>query len=591
MEEPDFYNIVVTLNINKFYPLNMASPNAAAGSVHNTPRNSPTPSMHSEHASSHHTANRTPSPGVLSIQSDVEPELAFELRDVRENLTNLTQNVNAITDTMAELTRVVRESTSRDTVPQDTSPIAFNFRRQGRPDQFRGQDRGQNQGQANRLQGQADRNQGQMDHRQGQRNQQQDQNADRGHPNHRQGRDGYQGRRPFNPMYQNGNRFTRGYGDPDSSPDNHNLYRPPHMRNGDIQQGRYIPRTANSNTPNQASVYNQSNRGTDLPYAVDVAELTDFMQRRQIPNANNNQGQTNDGYRRTNTLLGPRAQTFNGKGWEIFINKFETRATLKGLSVSEKLEMLQACLEGEADEYVYQDLTPEVRQNYDLLVFMLEKEFREKKSPDEFARQLNTIQLRDQANLPEYATEIRRVVRKGYPGLDRENRHRLEVRHFIEGIRDYVVRMEVAKKEPRTMEEAEKYARVIFDVRRTFTNKDQTRLRRAGLSIPEEEDEEETEEFEDEDIPIRWVDKRNNFKSARPAGFQDRNKSNFTERKHLYPNSAAAELPKALRDYLDRHFEKKKVVCYNCQQPGHYSNNCPEKQTESTPREETLNDH
>ena len=73
----------------------------------------------------------------------------------------------------------------------------------------------------------------------------------------------------------------------------------------------------------------------------------------------------------------PRLPPFNDReSWNVWYNRFTGVAALQGWSNRQKLGELFPRLQGQADEFLYEQFTPEVKTNYTRLIVALNSRFR-----------------------------------------------------------------------------------------------------------------------------------------------------------------------------------------------------------------------
>ena len=115
----------------------------------------------------------------------------------------------------------------------------------------------------------------------------------------------------------------------------------------------------------------------------------------------------------------PHQDTYTGsRPWESFIASFHNMATACRWNSRETRFRLLACLRGDAADFAYQQLPPDVVDDYEKLTTALEDRFGDRKKPASFVSQLETRRLSPNEKISEYAADIKRLTRFGYPTAD-----------------------------------------------------------------------------------------------------------------------------------------------------------------------------
>lgn len=151
----------------------------------------------------------------------------------------------------------------------------------------------------------------------------------------------------------------------------------------------------------------------------------------------------------------PRQTTYDGtSNWQGFILPYMSLASTCGWAEEEKLFRLCSSLRGEAADYVFVQLTPEVVNSFELLKLALHSRFAEKRTTTSYLAQLEARKLKPQDKLSEYVADIRSLVIKGYPTADDATRETIGLRHFIKGLPDLKTAVAVGMEDPQSLEAA-----------------------------------------------------------------------------------------------------------------------------------------
>ena len=301
-------------------------------------------------------------------------------------------------------------------------------------------------------------------------------------------------------------------------------------------------------------------------------------------------------------VVPPRQGTYDGKrSWEAFITGFERKAISKSWNDNEKLDMLHACLVGDAEEFAFCNLGADTIDDYYLLRDALAKRFREYKTENNYIRMLEGCTYKKNDDVSVYTSDIKKLVRKAFTSADQETVRKLEVRHFTNGIRDEEWKYQVNLKVPKTIEEAEEWLRLIID---HAPEKKSVRMVKQTNSDDDNEEYGEEDGSDDEDLDIRVVNygrKRfggKNFKSNRQnkdmksvqstlEKIQDAMlKSNKSIQDTMVKSqNEFGETLKNLCEELKKDGKYRKpleeVQCFKCTKYGHFASSCPLKDESS----------
>lgn len=263
----------------------------------------------------------------------------------------------------------------------------------------------------------------------------------------------------------------------------------------------------------------------------------------------------------------PRQLVYDGKmSWDSFIKPFSSTALACGWTENDKLFRLISSLRGEAAEYVFNQLSPDITESFSGLKKALESRFREKRTSSSYLNELENRKLLSKEKLLEYAADIKRLVHKGFPTADELTKETINVRYFLRGLSDQQLAVAVGMKDPRTIDDAremvETYNSLRDDMGRSQrvrsvkfeddSNKELSNQRRQMKSNIKETTKWVTLEDIDRLIDLKLKEKRENEmfngRQKLPDFRRDRNSSN-----------------------------KNHIECFNCHKLGHYANECPDK--------------
>ena len=132
-----------------------------------------------------------------------------------------------------------------------------------------------------------------------------------------------------------------------------------------------------------------------------------------------------------------RLPLFTGKEqWDVWLNRFEDTAGRRGWSDVQKLDELMPLLQGAAGDYVYGQLSQQVRRDYHLLIQELDYRFRRVEARKSLGVMFSRRVQRPSETVQEYAAELKRLYDKAHPNRDRQTRTEDLLRRFLDGLRD-----------------------------------------------------------------------------------------------------------------------------------------------------------
>jgi hypothetical protein len=171
-------------------------------------------------------------------------------------------------------------------------------------------------------------------------------------------------------------------------------------------------------------------------HAFSDDEQTDFDVQEDSSN-----DQTNRLYqhveRRGSNMGVSRLPPFNGReSWKVWYNRFTDVAALQGWNNHQKLIELLPRLQGQAGEFVYEQLTSEIRTNYTRLVVELNNRFRVIETRKTFATQFNKRAQKPNESAEDYAAQLKRLYDKAYANRATDTRREDLVRNFLQGLYD-----------------------------------------------------------------------------------------------------------------------------------------------------------
>ena len=135
--------------------------------------------------------------------------------------------------------------------------------------------------------------------------------------------------------------------------------------------------------------------------------------------------------RYTNTKL----PAFNGKeSWTVYYNRFQEVADRRGWNDEQCLDELIPKLQGNAGDFVFNQLSSRVRRNYRSLVNELNSRFRVIENPRTFQMQFSHRDQKTGEAVESYVAELKRLYDKGHTRRDTRTRNEDLLRIFMDGL-------------------------------------------------------------------------------------------------------------------------------------------------------------
>ena len=141
--------------------------------------------------------------------------------------------------------------------------------------------------------------------------------------------------------------------------------------------------------------------------------------------------------------------------WKVYFNRFEDVARLEGWSETTKLRELLPRLQGQAGEFVYEQLSGEFRSNFRRLVRELKHRYRKVETTRMYSAQFSNGIQKSGESVEDYAADLKRLYDKAHAHRGRSTRREDLLRRFLDGILDEGARFQVEYvKEPKNIDAA-----------------------------------------------------------------------------------------------------------------------------------------
>jgi len=325
--------------------------------------------------------------------------------------------------------------------------------------------------------------------------------------------------------------------------------------------------------------------------------------------------------RRTTSTTVAKLPAFTGEEkFETWTNRFEAVARLQGWDETDKLQELLPRIQGNAGDFVFDQLPERTLNSYAKLITELKNRYGTLESKKSYRVLFNRRNQKTAETTETYAAELKRIYDKAYP--DREPRIRQEdlLQRFLMGLTDNKARIHVElSKDPKTIEEAvqdiityrettrdpqpedhwiRNQKKTVRQVKRnnpnypqTDRNKGQLNGKRPSDIIKGDDKTDSATSRHDGKISESITINRNELMKMFDEMYEEKKNQekfqhpNYREGRHLtqplYRNNGqdrfivqGRKLENGFSQQPPKSSNSTHILCYHCGQPGHYARSC-----------------
>ena len=284
-----------------------------------------------------------------------------------------------------------------------------------------------------------------------------------------------------------------------------------------------------------------------------------------------------------------RLPAFTGKEtWKVWFNRFSEVADRFRWTDEDRLDELLPRLQGDAGDFVFGQLQPNVRQDYTKLIGELNNRFRVIRTAKTFGAQFSRRCQKQNESVEEFSLDLKRLYDSAYAERDPDTRREDLLRRFLDGLYDDKARFQVEfVKEPSDIDEA------VFQVVAFQETKNRSLMVQPssdrGMKRSTRKVKCDSTDCDIEDkVNVQGVNSNrlnaiNNMGSKVVAKGTEYKRKEETE-SDKYPlgrtkesiDKTLAELMRKI-DEINRRIsgERKNLTCYECGNSGHFKRECP----------------
>ena len=289
---------------------------------------------------------------------------------------------------------------------------------------------------------------------------------------------------------------------------------------------------------------------------------------------NVDQSISNDTFRRSHSIYGrndveqfhhspvnqskKKPATYDGlTSWHDYVTQFELVSDINQWNKDVMALELATSLRGQA-QGVLSDLSPSQRRDYEVLTKALEERFEPVNQAELYRAQLKSRIRKSREALPEFAQDIKKLVRKAYPKATSDLRNKLTCDAFVDLLNDSELEWAIYQSKPSSVEDA---VRAGLECEAFRVGRQRRTGQRVAVRMQKEEDYSDIANLSDQlsETAITEV-------AGRVAQLMNNNKGKVYDSKSNKANW------------------NRKGRCHICNREGHWRRECPQRDQMQIPK-------
>ncbi|XP_071145025.1 myosin-11-like [Mytilus edulis] len=283
--------------------------------------------------------------------------------------------------------------------------------------------------------------------------------------------------------------------------------------------------------------------------------------------------------------IAPKLATFDGKSeWKLYYLQFIHIANKYNWDTQQKLDKLIECLREKALKF-FSTRPLSIQTDFKLLADKLNQRFGNKDLPYTIRRQLQDVRQNGDEMIEEFAERIQEMATDGYIDTPEHVVETISVDAFLKGCTDKKAALLAMEKSPTRMDQALQFVKSSIHNQRVLLGYKKSDVRRVQFEKYDQDDSDD-----DSEIAVRVVNKKPNY-----VPWQETIEKRVikTEQDITGINNNVGKILKILetrgndnrrpRSPSPSRSPARTVTCYTCNQEGHYSNQCENKNNNSSP--------